>query len=70
MRSVVRLHVCPPEGNEMTREELITYLKENLKIVVSETGSDSYGYGGQYVDVSLMLEGEVISSDSFSVEKD
>jgi len=54
----------------MTREELITYLKENLKIVVSETGSDSYGYGGQYVDVSLMLEGEVISSDSFSVEKD
>lgn len=52
------------------KAELKEYLKENLKIVVNETGPCSYGYGGRYVDVSLVLEGEVISSDSFSIDRD
>jgi hypothetical protein len=48
----------------MDKSELKEYLRDNLKIVVSETGPDC----GNYVNVSIVLEGEIISTDSYSIE--
>lgn len=48
----------------MSKEELIEILKQNLRINIkeSETG---YGSRDKYVDIQLLLFGEVISEDSF-----
>ena len=50
----------------MTKEELILFIKENLSVSVSVNGS--YEYDNKYlsVRVSLMLDGEEISSDETS----
>ncbi len=45
----------------MTKEELINFLKENLKITVSE----GYCCDSRDITVSLELLGETISSDTF-----
>lgn len=45
----------------MTKEELIEFLKENLKITVSE----DYPCDNRLITVSLELLGETISSDTF-----
>lgn len=45
----------------MSKEELIEFLKENLKITVS----DDYCCDSREITVSLELLGETISSDTF-----
>lgn len=50
----------------MTKEELIEFLKENLKITVFP---DYDLYKGSGVMVSLELLGETISSDTFFPEE-
>jgi hypothetical protein len=56
----------------MNKEDLILFLKDNLKVQVS-TNKDGGGYGDRtYVEVkvSIMLDDEVItkSTDSFSID--
>lgn len=49
----------------MNKEEIIAYLKENLKVEVKNTGGD---YGSpNFVEVTLLLDGEIISQDSDSL---
>ena len=52
----------------MTQEELIQYLKENLKIKVSrDTEVDGYKYGylaRDVLKVSLILDGHVVDYDT------
>ena len=48
--------------------EIKEYLKNNLRINVNvQYGTGYYGKGTDSIEVSLFLENEVISSDSFSV---
>ena len=48
-------------------DAMAKYLKENLHISVIKTGDY---YGSCYVNVSLILDGEEISCDSFSISKE
>jgi len=51
----------------MTKEELIEFLKENLQITVTEKNEYVYGGMGNCIYVTLMLEGEEISSDYYQL---
>ncbi len=51
-------------------EEIKEYLKENLRIEISEDWYRDYGSSGTSIIVKLVLEGEVLSSDSFTITKD
>ncbi len=48
----------------MTQEELIQYLKENLKIKVSRYNEDLGYYGSDVLKVSLILDKHVIDCDT------
>jgi len=49
-------------------EEIIRqYLKDHLCINVKE---ESYGFNGRCMTFELMLDDEVISSDSFDIKRD
>jgi hypothetical protein len=57
----------------MTREELqrevLDYLRENLTIRTVVRDFSCYAEGA-YVEVSIALDGEVISSDTFDMPKE
>lgn len=48
----------------MTKEELICFLKENLKISIND---ESDYDGDMNVKISIKLEDEEITSDSFNI---
>jgi len=49
----------------MSKEELIDYLKNNLKIHIdSDRGGSNYGYDSASIEVSLSLAGERFYSES------
>ena len=48
------------------RNMIHNYIKENLRISARRPAC-SYGYGGDSVDIELLLDGETISSESFDV---
>lgn len=50
----------------MTKEELVSFLKENLTVNI-ETSRDDFGSGCR-VEVSLSLDGEIISETSDTVD--
>jgi len=64
------------KNNEL-RSLIRDYLKEHLKLTVSGPSSSLYGHGGGYVDITIYLtedkilgeEEEIISSDSFCIER-
>lgn len=43
------------------------YIKENLKLEIKE---EHYGFNGSYLDIRLLLDGEVISSDTIDIKRD
>ena len=53
--------------NSIRKEDLIAFIKENLHIEVKEDTGCSCCYGPPGVTVSLVLCGEKISSDGFSL---
>lgn len=52
----------------MTKEELIEFLKENLRIELNS--SDGSCYGGAGIEVSIFLDKEKISSASCSLPEE
>ncbi len=59
------------DDEKRTFEELKDYLKENLSIKVDEKqyGLGSYGeVSGAEVIVTLKLDGDIISEDSFTID--
>lgn len=59
-----RFKSSSPEGNNMNKEELIEFLKENLSIQTQDY-SDMYEDG---VTIKLLLEGQVISEDNVTFD--
>jgi len=67
---------CVPEWKEdgwyweeTGLEKVKHYLKNNLKISITDHPADDYYSDSQWIDVKLMLEGETISQESFSIDK-
>lgn len=53
--------------DNMDKNELKEYLKENLSLEVTE---NSHGFNGEHIDIKLLLEGEEISSDWIVTRED
>ena len=48
----------------MTKEELIEFIKENLKVKVSRYSEEMGYFGSDVLKVSLVLDKHVIASDT------
>lgn len=52
----------------MTPEEVKQYIKDNLSICITKDHEVDYGSSYEIIQVDLLLEGESIAKDTFTIK--
>lgn len=52
----------------MTQEEIKAYIRDNLSICINRDYEQDYGRSYEIIEVNLLLEGESIAKDTFTIK--